>query len=122
MLSLVGKLASIAEMLTISEAALPPPGERHINSFDSFVVCVHLGGTVHDIPCGSHFISCPPESAAVCAAVGSARSGAVPPLSAEPVPEPGAFEFPDFSLLERLHRDNAKPRTSTSGMCFIVDT
>src|SRR5882724_2739660 len=50
MLSLVGKLASIAEMLTISEAALPPPGERHINSFDSFVVCVHLGGTATTFP------------------------------------------------------------------------
>src|SRR6266404_6058611 len=112
MLASVGKLSSMVEMFTSSEAASEPPGERHTSVFDSSLDRVHFGGTVHVIPCWSHFISEPPDSAARWASVGSARSATTPPLS-------GVFEFPFFSLLERLQRDTAKASTNRRGMCFM---
>src|SRR5262245_51831736 len=117
MLISVGKLSSIGEILTISDAA-PAPGDRHVNVFDSLVVSVQPDGTVHDIPCRSHFASAPPASAAVCAAVATPRS-AFASLSLTEVEE---FEDPELlflNLSERLHRERARPINNTSAICFM---
>src|SRR6185295_8721656 len=105
MLESTGKLSSIGEMLTMSEAAIPPPGERITNIFDSFVSSVQFVGMVHDIPCLSHFTSCPPASAAVCSAVALPGSTdlLLPPVAVGP-----EFELPDLNLSERLQSE--RPR------------
>src|SRR6185436_1267508 len=119
MLMSVGKLSSIGEMFTIRLAASEPPGERHNSDLDSLVFSFQEAGTVHDMPCWSHFAVLPPANAAVCAAVGFACSTS--PLPVDPVAVlPGAPElFDDFSLLVRLQSESAKPRTSSTGICFI---
>src|ERR1044071_6781870 len=104
MLMSVGKLASIGEMLTIRFAASDPPGERHMNCFDSFVVSFHFGGTDQDIPCWSHFAVDPPDNASVCAEVGFGRSTS-PPLEEPEVELPGPPEFEDFNLFVKLQSE-----------------
>src|SRR5215813_9380227 len=121
MLASAGKLSSIGEMLTINEAASPPPGDRHMNDFDSFSCSVHCGGTVHDIPCLSHFACCPPAGAAVCAAVGSPCSAVLPP----PPPlalVPLELEPLLCSFSERLQREREKQIVTASRICFILAT
>src|ERR1044072_2691890 len=121
MLMAVGKLSSRGEMLTIRLAASKPPGDRHRNVVFSVGVSVHLGGTLHDIPCTSHFAVPPPASAAVWAAVGVAFSA---PMSSPPelvAVLPGALELDEgFSLLDRLQSESANPSTSRTGICFMV--
>src|SRR5262249_44363783 len=120
MLDSAGKFSSIGEMLTINDAASPPPGERHMNDFDSFSSWVHFGGTVRDIPCRSHLASWPPASAAVWAAVGVPCSALPlllppPPLALEPLElEPLLCNFS-----ERLQREREKQIVNASRMCFI---
>src|SRR6185369_2803687 len=116
MLESAGKSASIGEMLTIIDAASPPPGERMTNMFDSFVSSVQFGGIVHDIPCRSHFTSVPPASAAVCSAVGLAVS--TDRLEPEPV-GPELEPLPFLNLPERLHRERAKAISTTSRIFFM---
>src|SRR6185503_13385619 len=119
MLMSVGKLSPNGEMLTIRLAASKPPGDRQSRDFESTSVCFQLGGTVHDMPCWSHFTVWPPASAAVCAAVGFACSTS-PPLVAD---FELLLEVPELvlvlNLLVRLQRDNARPRTSSTGICFM---
>src|SRR5678809_1433151 len=106
MLMSAGKLSSIGEMLTIKLAASEPPGERQASDFASFSVSVHLGGTVQDMPCRSHFTVWPPARAAVCAWFGFACSAWISLL-----PLPDAPELLDgFSLLVRLQSESANPR------------
>src|ERR1700730_12422618 len=123
MLASVGKLASIGEMLTMSDAASQEPGERQTNIFDSLVVWVHLAGAVHDIPCWSHFIVWPPAKACVWAAVGVACS-TLPSASPEvDVDLPGPPELVAvLSLLLRLQNERANLRTRRTGICFMGHT
>src|SRR6476660_4048662 len=121
MLTSVGKLSSIGEILTIKFAASKPPVDLHENSFDSFVVSVHFGGTVKLIPCWAHLISCPPDKAACCDAVAAPCSAVVPPMlepefESDVEPE---VEDPCFNLFERLQSDKEKPRTRITGRYFI---
>src|ERR1051325_1545960 len=121
MLASAGKFSGIGEMLTIRFAASEPPGERHVNDFASFSVCVHFAGTVHDIPWRSHFACWPPASAAVCAAVGSPCS-TFPPLEPEfelEPDEPVELDLLPWSRSERLQRDNEKKMATISVMGFI---
>src|SRR5712691_6085166 len=108
----------------INDAASQEPGERQTNIFSSFVACVHCGGTIHDIPCLSHFTLWPPASAAVWAAVGSGCSTDAPPVSVEPdVDLPDSPDLPAFfSLLLRLQSASANPRTTRTGSCFMAKT
>ena len=62
MLTSVGKLSSIGEMLTIKFAASPPPGERQSSDFDSLLDSFQFGGTVQDIPWFSQLAVAPPAS------------------------------------------------------------
>src|SRR4030095_37024 len=118
MLMSVGKLSSISEMLTISDAASLPPGERQRKEFSSFVVSVQFEGTVKVMPWTSQTAFCPPAIAAACAAVGTAFSAVMPP--SEVVSAPGAEVF--LNRFERLHRDKEKQTNSTSVTCFIWTT
>src|SRR6185369_897572 len=106
-------------MLTMSDAASPPPGERQLNDFDSFSCSVQPAGTVHDIPCRSHFIDWPPASAAICSAVALPGS-ADPPELLELDPDGPELEFPFLNLSERLHNDRAKPISNRATICFIM--
>src|ERR1051325_10527685 len=106
----------MGEMLTIKLAASEPPGERHTNDLDSFSCSVQFCGTVHDIPCRSHFISCPPRSAAICSAVGWPCSAVPPPALSEP-DGPSFLNRPD-----RLQSERAKPISSTSRIFFMRQT
>src|SRR6185503_7076482 len=116
MLTSVGKLSSIGEMLTFSVAA-SEPGECHRNDFDSFSNSVHFGGTVNDMPCRSHFTSWPPASAAVCAAVGCPRSADRELELLEP--DELELELLPWSLSERLQRERAKPSSNRTRICFM---
>src|SRR5215470_2708293 len=107
-------------MLTISEAASAPPGDRRINDFDSFSCSVQPAGTVQDIPCRSHFICCPPASAAICSAVARPGSADPPEELLEPDPDGPEFVLPLCNLCERLHNERAKPISTTATICFIV--
>src|SRR5215217_8094236 len=115
MLASVGKLSSIGEILTISVAASELPGERQTNDFDSFVSSVHFGGTVHDRPCRSHLICCPPASAAVCSVVAWACSADL--AVAPPVPDELEASFLTFP--ERLQRERVKPSSSRTRRFFM---
>jgi hypothetical protein len=109
----------MGEILTISEAASPPPGERQVNDFDSFSCSVQPAGTVHDIPCRSHLIDCPPASAAICSAV--ARPGSADPLELlELDPDGPELEFAFLNRSERLQSERAKPISKSATICFIV--
>src|SRR5262245_15474125 len=120
MLDSAGKSSSIGEMLTMSEAASPPPGERIMNIFDSFVSSVQFVGIVHDIPCFSHFTSLPPAIAAACSAV--ALPGSAVLLEPPPELDEPEFEFPLCSFSERLQRERAKAISTTSRMFFMAET
>src|ERR1051325_1794290 len=119
MLSSGRKLSSIGEMLTIRFAASEPPGERHSSDFDSLVVSFQDAGTVHDMPCWSHFAVLPPANAAVCAAVGFACSTSPPLLDPVAVFRVAPEFVDDLSLLVRLQSESAKPSRSSTGICFI---
>src|SRR5690349_6302481 len=106
-------------MLTISEAASAPPGERQTNDFDSFVCSVHFGGTVHDMPWRSHFICCPPARAAVSSAVGWPCSALFVPADLELDDEP-EDECAFFSRSDKLQRESANPMSRTSRMFFMA--
>src|SRR6266480_6423131 len=112
----VGKSSAIVEMLTIRFAASEPPGERARKVSRSSVTFVHFGGMVHDSPCWSHLMVCPPASAAVWAAVGTAFSAVIPPFEADvPVPV-GPLAFFDFV---RLHSERARPSNRSVEISFI---
>src|SRR6185503_18123061 len=120
MLTSVGKLSSIGEMLTIKLAASNPPVDRHANCFDSLVVSDHFAGTVKEIPCWSHLICCPPARAANCAGLASPCSAVAPPvLSLDDDEELVPDELFDLSLLVKLHNDKVKPKTKMTGRYFI---
>src|SRR6185436_4848334 len=114
----MGNSSAIGEMLTIRLAAPPAPGDRHMNDWASFCSSVQFGGTVHDMPCRSHFAPWPPAIAAVCAAVVCACSGLAALSLTEP-PEELDAEPPLWSFSERLQSDNAKPMNNTSAICFM---
>src|SRR4030095_9892712 len=121
MLDWAGKLSSIGEILTIKLAELL--GALHMNDLLSFSVSFQLAGTVHDIPCRSHFASFPPAIAAACAGVATPFSALPPPpeLELDPEFEPDD-DFPCLNFSERLQHDNAETRTSPIGMYFIIRT
>src|SRR5215207_7730452 len=95
----VGKSAPIGETLTIRFAASQEPGERQRSDVLSTDCFVQRCGTVHDISCCSHLADWPPETAAVCAAVGCGPSASSPPVVvvAEVVPPepPDVFDVPE---------------------------
>src|ERR1044072_7859984 len=104
-------------MFTFNVAPSLPPGERQTNDLDSFSSSLQVVGIVNDIPCRSHFASLPPESAAVCAAVGC-------PCSAERALPPPDADGPDvelefLNLPVRLQSERAKPSSSRTSMFFM---
>ena len=105
-------------MLAISEAASEPPGDRQTKVLDSFVCSVHFGGTVHEMPSRSHFISFPPARAAVCSAVGRPGS-AVFALAELEFDDEAEDECAFFSRSDRLQSESANPISRTSRMFFI---
>src|SRR6185369_7703052 len=122
MLASVGKLSSMGEILTINEASLP--GELHRSSLDSLLTSFQLAGTLKDIPCRSHFASCPPSRVANCAGLAtpcSAGAPLSPEVEDELEPDP-VVDFPCLNFSERLHSERANKKTSPSERYFIIAT
>src|SRR5438132_2735239 len=117
-LTSVGKLESIVEMLAIRNA--PPPAKLSVSLRTSCFF--QLGGTVQVIPCWSHFTSWPFAIAAVCAAVGFGFSTGSPvtDLSFDDGDEDDEFELLlVLNLLLRLHAATIKTNAMIKGTCFI---
>src|SRR5688572_30134128 len=114
MLMSTGKVSSIGEIFTFSDAVSV---ERHEKIFDSFVSSVQPAGSVNDIPCLSHFASLPPASAAIWTGVATPRSG-LASLSLTEV-EGVELELLFLNLSERLQRERARPMNKTNAICFM---
>src|SRR5438105_15374702 len=118
-LTSVGKLESIVEMLAIRNA--PPPAKLSVSLRTSCFF--QLPGTVQVIPCWSHFTSWPFAIAAVCAAVGFGFSTGSPPVTDLWLDDDGEDDefvlLLVFNLLVRLHAAIIKTSATIEGICFI---
>src|SRR5436853_3278380 len=104
----VGKSGAIGEMLTVKNAPSPP----YVKEFLLTSCFFQLAGIFHEIPCSSHFTSCPFAMIADCAAVGFGVSTGSSPIFVG-LPDDDEFELLLlFSLLVKLQAIKASTNTN----------
>src|SRR6266581_5166973 len=121
MLTSLGKLGSIVEMVPLINAPPPPYPNVSVRTSSLF----QFAGIVQDIPCWSHFTVCPFATAAICAAVGVAFSTSSPPVAEVSFDEEDDDESEEplcLSLLVKLHAATTRMRRKIAGICFIEIT
>src|SRR5947207_14980119 len=112
-----GKSGAIGEILTIRNAPFPPYEKLFVDTSCFF----QPAGNVHEMPCWSHFTSCPFAMAAICAEVGAGFSTGSSPIF-EGLLDDDEDELEllfVFSLLVRLHAATSRTKAIIASAFFI---